>query len=176
MKTIAYLVSLTLFGITTSAQQLGVKSVVNFEVDNFKVNTVEGSFSGITGSVDFDPAKLEEARFDIRIAIKSIDTDNDTRDKDLQAEEYFHSEKYPFATFVSTEVNLVGDKFWVKGKLTIKGISKDISIPFKLSYLRGGYLLEGPIVLDRYDFKIGSTSSFSIGREVKLNVRCYLVN
>ncbi len=176
MKTFVYLLSLTLTGFIASAQKLGVKSVINFEIDNFKVNTVEGSFLGITGSVDFDPGNLDEAQFDIQIDIKSIDTDNSTRDKDLQEEEYFHSAKYPSATFVSTSVNRVNDKFWVKGNLTIKGITKEVGIPFTLSYLRGGYLLSGPLTLDRYDFKVGSSSSLSIGREVKLEVKCYLVN
>ncbi len=176
MKTALYFLLFTLFGNLAIGQKLGVKSTVNFEVDNFKINTVEGSFSDITGSVDFDPAELEKARFDIKIGIKSIDTDNSTRDADLQEEEYFHSSKYPYATFVSSSVNRVGDKFWVKGNLTVKGITKAVNLPFTLSYLRGGYLLSAPLTLDRYDFKVGSSSSISIGREVKLEVKCYLVN
>jgi polyisoprenoid-binding protein YceI len=176
MKAALQLLLITMLGFTSYGQKLGVKSTINFEVDNFKVNTVEGSFSDITGSVSFDPAKLEEARFDVKIAINSINTGNDTRDRDLQEEEYFNSVKYPQATFVSTSVERVGDKFWVKGNLTIKGISKPVNIPFTLSYLRGGYLLSGPLTLDRYDFKVGSSSSISIGREVSLQVNCYLVN
>ncbi len=176
MKSLLTLLLFTTFAISGFSQKLGVKSVINFEIDNFKVNTVEGSFSGITGSVNFDPADLEKARFDIKIDIKSIDTDNETRDKDLQAEEYFNSDQYPYATYISNSVQRVEDKFWVKGNLTIKGITKEVNIPFQLSYLRGGYLLSGPLTLDRYDFKVGSSSSISIGREAKLEIKCYLVN
>lgn len=163
-------------GFSTMAQKVGVKSYIDFEVSNFKVNTVEGNLSDISGVVKFDLADVNSSSFKIKIGISSINTENEERDEHLQAEEFFNAEKYPKATFTSTSVSKEGEDYVVKGELTIKGITQSVSIPFKYTELKGGFLLSGPLTVDRYDFKVGESSSFTIGRDIDLTIHCYLVN
>lgn len=170
------LLSAILFSALVFGQKIGDQTRINFEIGNLMINTVEGSFTGISGDVNFDPAKVDKASFDVRIPIKSIKTGNSTRDKDLHGEKYFHADKYPNARFTSTSVSREGESIVVKGDLTIKGTTRKVSIPFAVSTLTNGYLLSGNLTLDRYDFGVGSSGSFTMGREVELSIQLYLVD
>lgn len=150
------------------------KSSVSFSISNLYVNTVEGSFSDFTGKVVFDAQKPENSTFKIKIPVSSIDTENKDRDKHLQAEEYFNSEKFPYIIFTSSFVKKTALGLDITGNLSIKGVSKKFTIPFTYSKNDGGYLLKGNFELDRYDFKVGSDGSFSMGIEVNLKIDCYI--
>lgn len=176
MKKLPFLLAGLLLGFTAVAQSIGSNTRIDFEISNFSMNTVEGSFTDFRGSVNFDPEKASEADFNIKVHISSIETGNDTRDADLLEKEYFNNAEYPYALFSSTTVSKSGDVVTVTGILTIKGHSEKITIPFKLSRITSGYLLSGKITLDRYDFKVGSSGGFMIGREAELSIQCYLLN
>lgn len=152
------------------------KSKVNFSISNMKWRTVEGSFSKFSGTANFNDKDLAKANFEISIPVSSIDTDNSKRDKHLQAEEYFNSAKYSNITFKSTFVNATATGIDITGKLTIKGVSKTVTIPFKYETTSNGYLLKGDLELDRYDYKVGSDGTFAMGRKVQLEILCYLKN
>jgi polyisoprenoid-binding protein YceI len=60
--------------------------------------------------------------------------------------------------------------FTAYGKLTIKGKSKDIIIPFTATPGTDGYLFKGSFKINRKDFGVGGTSTISNELEVFLNV------
>ncbi len=64
--------------------------------------------------------------------------------------------KFPKVQFVSSAVKaLSGGRYEVTGKMTIKGITRDVSAPFTVKAQGNAQLFEGAFVLKRLEFKIG---------------------
>jgi len=134
-------------------------SAVTFVIKNFGLG-VDGSFKNLKGSIKFDPNNPEATLFNVTVDVATINTDNGSRDNHLRKEEYFDAAKFPIITFLSEKVEKTANAglYIVKGKFTVKGISKSISIPFSATAQNGGYLFNGKVVLNRRDFKVGGNS------------------
>jgi polyisoprenoid-binding protein YceI len=146
-------------------------SQVSFEVDNMSVNTVEGTFGGMTGKVKFDPAHPDKAKFDVCVDAASIDTDINKRDKHLRSEDYLHVEKYPNICFKSISVQKSGAGYIAKGYLILHGVSKLIELPF--TYQNGRF--EGNITINRFEYDIAEdTGTFMMGEEIEVDIVCVL--
>ncbi len=147
------------------------QSLINFKIKNFGI-PVGGSFKGIQGDIRFDPAKPEEASFDISVDANTVNTDNSMRDNHLKGESYFDIQHHPRIRFVSTRVqasNKTG--FWMLyGKLTIKDHVKEIYFPFSATAVKGGYMFKGAFSLKRKEFDVGGTSTISDELEVSMDV------
>lgn len=146
-------------------------SSITFKIKNLGFNTT-GHFSGITGTIIFSPDDLAGSRFDVQVKAGSVDTEVKMRDNHLRSEEYFDVKNYPQITFVSVKVtpsNKSGTLF-VFGKLTMKGVTKDISFPFKAQPIQDGYLFDGEFKINRRDFKVGGGSTVSDQLTVILKV------
>ena len=69
---------------------------------------------------------------------------------------WFDTAKFPQAKFVSSSVkSAAGGKFEMRGKLTIKGATKDVVVPFTVKEAAGLTVAEGAIDIKRLDFKVG---------------------
>ena len=79
--------------------------------------------------IDFDENNLDSCKFKITIPVSSIDTGNALRDKKAQTAEWFDAANYPNIKFTSKSVTKDGEKYNVKGDLTLKGTKKEITIP-----------------------------------------------
>jgi polyisoprenoid-binding protein YceI len=146
-------------------------SSVTFKIKNLGFNTT-GHFSGITGTVTFDPDDLAGSHFDVQIKANTVDTEVNMRDNHLRSDEYFDVKNYPQITFVSVKVtpsNKSGTLF-VFGKLTMKGVTKDISFPFTAQPIQDGYLFDGAFNLNRRHFKVGGGGTVSDNLTVILKV------
>ncbi|MGN6435000.1 MAG: YceI family protein [Agriterribacter sp.] len=134
-------------------------SAIKFKIRNFGIN-VDGSFKGLSGKIMFNPDSLAVSHFDVSIQTNTINTGIDQRDSHLQQEEYFDVSKYPTIHFISTKITPSTSKefLFVFGKLTIKGVTKEISFPFKVTPQGDDYLFEGEFTLDRRDYNVGGGS------------------
>jgi len=65
---------------------------------------VPGRFTDFSGQISFDEAKPEQSTVEVTIKTASVNTDNDTRDKDLRSPNFFDVEKFPEMTFRSKSV------------------------------------------------------------------------
>jgi polyisoprenoid-binding protein YceI len=147
-------------------------SKVKFVIKNFGINT-GGSFNGLGGTINFDPANLAAASFDVTVDAKTVDTDVESRDNHLRGEEYFNVEKFPTLNFKSTKVTKTNsnDFLYMFGNITIKGVTKEIKFPFKAAPKDDGFLFEGTFKLNRRDFGVGGSSlSLSDDLTVTLSV------
>jgi polyisoprenoid-binding protein YceI len=146
-------------------------SEVSFRIKNLGFNTT-GSFSGLAGVITFNPADPGGCSFDVHIDANSVNTGNDMRDNHLRAGDFFDVKNYPHIRFVSVKVT--GTKkngtLFVSGKLTMKGITKEISFPFTAQPIQDGYLLNGEFTINRRDFKVGGGSTVSDHLTVLLKV------
>lgn len=146
-------------------------SSVNFSIKNFGL-TVNGSFSGLEGVIQFDPAKPTSASFNVTVAAASINTGNNSRDKHLKKEEYFNTAAYPVIRLVSTRILALngGGQYTMEGTVTIKGISKAVSFPFVVSGAAGAYVFSGSFTINRRDFKVGG-SSLVLADKLSVNLK-----
>lgn len=133
-------------------------SKVHFVIKNFGINT-GGDLTGLKGRIYFLPDSLSVSRFDATVAVSTIDTDNNMRDKNLTGSEYFDAAQFPVIKLVSSKIsktNKTGDGFYFfTGDLTIKGVTKAISFPFQAKKMNDSYLFTGDFEIDRLDFGVG---------------------
>jgi polyisoprenoid-binding protein YceI len=175
MKRLILIFSLFVFSFTLFAQTLTAVnngSKVHFVINNFGIAT-GGGFSGLTGTIKFDPANLSAADFDVSVDANTVDTDIEARDNHLRRTEYFDVKNYPKISFKSTKVTKTNKDgyFYMFGNITIKGITKEIKFPFSATAKDGGYLFEGSFKLNRRDFGVGRSSlSLSDDLTVSLSV------
>jgi polyisoprenoid-binding protein YceI len=147
-------------------------SRVHFVIDNFGIGT-GGNFTGLSGTIKFDPANPTTADFDVSVDAASIDTDIESRDNHLRRTEYFDVKKYPKLLFKSTRVTKANKNgyLYVFGQITIKGVTKEINFPFTVTPKNNDFLFEGTFKLNRRDFGVGKGSiSLSDNLTVSLSI------
>ncbi|MEY3585880.1 MAG: hypothetical protein RLZZ243_944 [Bacteroidota bacterium] len=125
---------------------------------DFKSKDPSGSFKTMDGTVEFDEANIEATQFNLKIDVKSISTGNGMMNKKSQTAEWFDATKFPFAKFKSTKVTKKGAELSIFGDLTIKGITKQYTIP--ATYTKNGDQLsfKGTFNVNRIEFKVGKKS------------------
>jgi polyisoprenoid-binding protein YceI len=102
-------------------------SSASFAVSHMAVSMVHGSFNGVKGKVDWDPAHPADAKVDVTIDATSVDTHDEDRDKHLKSPDFFDVAKYPAITFVSTKITPAGGgKLSITGDLTLHGVTKSV--------------------------------------------------
>ena len=161
-----------------------VHSTVGFSVRHMVINSVKGKFKQFSGAVVVDNDTIKEANGTIQTA--SIDTGNAQRDNDLKSANFFDVAKYPAITFKSKRVEKKGDETVLIGDYTMHGVTKEISLPVKVSgpvkdpfgSIRIG--LEGKTKLNRKDFgmtynKMLETGGLLVGDEVELEINAEAV-
>jgi len=127
-------------------------SNVNFQIRHL-VSKVSGRFTDFQGTIEADSAKPEASSVEFTIKAASIDTSVEARDKDLRSANFFEVEKYPEISFKSTKFVPKGkDQFDVTGKLTIRGVTKDVTLP--VSYLG---MVKDPWGNEKTGFELGLT-------------------
>ncbi len=144
------------------------------------VTKVRGRFSDFAGAVQFNEQHPEESSVSVTINASSVDTNAPDRDQHLRSADFFFAEKYPSITFESSRIVKKSDEeFDVTGTLTIRGVSKEITLP--VTYLgaakdpwgnaRLGF--ETEITINRKEFGLMwnaalETGGFLVGDEVKI--------
>jgi len=104
-------------------------SRIGFVARHAMVTKVRGSFNEFTGSGYFDAEDPSKSKVELTIQANSIDTRNADRDNHLRSNDFFDMENHPEITFVSTSVEKVDDDtFRLTGDLTIKGVSKPVTV------------------------------------------------
>lgn len=148
------------------------ESAVTFTIKNFGLN-VDGKFSGLSGTINFDPYALENSLFIVKVESNSINTGIDLRDNHLKKKEFLDAERYPYIHFMSTKVSHTDKQnvYHINGKLTIKGISKEVEFNFSVTDKINTLEFKGGFKIDRRDFNVGGNSlSMSDNVEIKLQV------
>lgn len=104
-------------------------TTVEFAVRHMMISTVKGNFADVKGTVVVPESG--EPTVEATIAVASIDTRNDQRDTHLRSADFFDAEKYPEMRFKSTNVRRTGDGYALTGNLTIKGVTRPITLAVK---------------------------------------------
>jgi polyisoprenoid-binding protein YceI len=106
-------------------------SRIGFVARHAMVTKVRGSFNEFEGSGYFDAEDPTKSNLELVIKAASIDTRNADRDGHLRSNDFFAMDEYPEITFKSTSVEQTGDaEYRVTGDLTLKGITKPVTVDF----------------------------------------------
>lgn len=140
---------LLLLGLATAAQAepqsfdfkdpKGVNNVV-FKLDA-PLEAINGSATGISGNVSFDPADPAAIKGKLAVEAKSLHVGNPVMLEHLQGGQWLDVAKFPTITFETESVANVktADNVTtadITGTLTVRGVSKKITTPVKLTYLK----------------------------------------
>ena len=101
-------------------------SSAQFVVRHMMITNVRGGFSGLQGTVVYDPADLNASSVDVTIDTNSLSTGDATRDTHVKSADFLDVEKYPTITFKSKKITKDGDGLKVIGDLTIHGVTKEV--------------------------------------------------
>lgn len=103
-------------------------STLQFNVQHLNITTLRGTFTEIEGTVEA-AEHFENAKFSFSANVNSINTNDEKRDTHLKSADFFDAEKFPKLSFTSTNFTKKGgDKFELTGNLTIKDITKPITL------------------------------------------------
>ena len=135
----------------------------------FSTAKAEGTFSNLRGTIDFDPADLANANFDVSVATATISTGNATKDKHATGESWLHAKRFPRISFQSHSFAKTDNGYTVDGQLTIHGKSQAVTIPFAFT----DNVFSGSLTVDRRDFGIDGPFLFGglVGNEIEVSLR-----
>src|SRR3954468_19461222 len=144
-------------------------SRLGFSTRHAMVTTVRGQFKDFTGEAVVDTADPAASKVEVNIQAASVDTGVADRDGHLRSGDFFDVETYPEITFVSTGVERDGDDWAVTGDLTIKDVTKPITIVFEptgsakdpFGNIRAGF--EGTATINRKDWGISWNAALETG-------------
>lgn len=115
-----------------------------------------GSFSDFDAAITLDPADLSAARIEVTIDMGSATTGDRQRDAALPSVDWFSAKAFPEARFSSTRIATTGQgAYEAEGALTIRGASKDLTLPFTLKISGDKGVADGAVTLVRTDFGVG---------------------
>jgi len=103
-------------------------SALEFEVRKLGLVTIKGRVPGFSGTIHGAEGTINGV-----VDATSITTFDADRDAHLQSPDFFDTQRYPELTFASTSVELAGDQIVVSGELTIKGVTKPVTLRGELS-------------------------------------------
>lgn len=165
---IKFCLSVLLFALlTTNISSQGSVSIViknaGFSVDGF--------FEKVKMEVTFDQKHPVNSKFYGVVETSSINTDNTKRDKHLRVKDYFNCEIFPKMAFESTEVTVLNnDQLSVKGRLTIKDVTKVITIPVDIIKEDGKTVFTSSFKLKRRDYNVGGWSLI-LSDDLKVSIK-----
>ena len=130
---------------------------VSFKIKNAGL-TVTGRFTGLKANLVFNPSDLAKSSLSASVDVTTIKTGIDKRDKDLQEEQYFNSDKYKSIEVKSTKLYAKDDKYSGIFNVTIKGVTKQVEFPFEFTKNGNDGEFKGSFELNRRDFGVGGSS------------------
>jgi polyisoprenoid-binding protein YceI len=104
-------------------------SIVEFSI-GFAFSRVKGRFTSAKGTILYDEAQPDRSSVTMVIETKSIDTGWPHRDEHLRTSDFFDVDTYPTIVFQSDRVAASGNGWIAHGKLTMHGVTREVTIPF----------------------------------------------
>ena len=157
-------------------------STIGFSIRHFEINWVSGRFKDFSGTIRYDESDVTKSSVEFTAKVESIDTGVAPRDNHLRTADFFDVAKYPEMSFKSTRVERKGNnKYVLHGDLTLKGVTKQISLPFSITGAvkdpRGNtrFGVEAKTNIDRRDYgitwgKAMEGGGLDVGNEVTIDL------
>jgi len=129
---------------------------VSFSAKHLGVATVRGRFDEVTADLDLDdPNDPTTGKGTVIVKAASITTGSEQRDGHLKSADFLDVEKYPDIVFKLKSVKKAGDQYEVVGDLTIKNVTKEITLDYEHS---------GVVIDPMGNTKVGGTLTGTLNR------------
>lgn len=164
-----------------------VHSEVSFSIRHL-VSKTSGRFGQFGGDITMDPKDPSTMVINGKIQTASINTNNEKRDGHLKSPDFFDVATHPEITFKSTKVAKSGDKWTLTGDLTMKGVTKPVTLDLAIlgvspSPVFGGVRvgIEATGKINRKDWGVNWNNAVEgggtiLGDDVDLTIRAEAVN
>ena len=117
---------------------------------------VEGRFKTFAAQISFDTARPEAGKAQIDIELGSLDAGSSDANDEAKGKAWFNIREFPGARFASSGIKSIGNgRYEAAGKMTIKGKTRDVMVPFSAKIEGGHLLIEGAIPILRLQYGIG---------------------
>jgi polyisoprenoid-binding protein YceI len=141
---------------------------------SYQGEAFSGSFPGFVTKFSFDPAQLATSKLDVTIPIATATTRNADYDGEMRGASFFNSKQFPQARYTASKFrSLGGNKYAADGTLSLRGVSKPVTLTF--TWTPGAKpVLTGSAAVKRLDFGIGSgdwADTSVIANEVKITTK-----
>ncbi len=133
-----------------------------------------GKFASFTTTLSFDPAQLASSKLDVVIPLAGASTGNGDRDSTLSSSDFFNVAKFAQARYTASKFrSLGGNQYAADGSLSLRGVSKPVTLTF--TWTPGAQpVLSGKATVKRLDFGVGSgdwEDTSSIPNEVAVSTK-----
>lgn len=162
-------------------------SEVQFKVKHLVISTVTGTFKIFEGRAEANGDSFDGSKVSFSLDANSIDTNVADRDAHLKSDDFFNTTQFPKINFANGVLkNTGGDKYVLNGDLTIRDITKPISLGVELGGVavdgygqtKAGFEVTGAISRQAYGLKwnmVTEAGGVVVGDEVKLNINAQLI-
>lgn len=140
------------------------KAKVNFKIKG-PFGTVEGDLKGLKATIIFDEKDIASSFIEASVDANTIDTDNNLRDKDLKKQKFLHTNDHPVISFRSSSIEKEENSYKAIGDLALKGIKKQVTIPFDFIPKENDGIFKGSFIIDRNNFNIGKEGG-TVGKTI----------
>lgn len=130
------------------------KSSLTFK-GTYQSEGFSGRFGKFDAKIAFDAADPTQDRFDVQVALASVQTESEERDDTLKTEDFFWVSKFPQAHFVTQSFVKGADGLEAKGTLTIRDRTRPVTLKVKFAGSDGAATLDVDTTLNRLDFDLG---------------------
>jgi len=161
---------------------------IGFNVKYLMITDVIGQFKTYEAEIELEENTNELKGVEANIQVSSIDTENAKRDGHLKSPDFFDVEQFPNILFKSRTVNKLGtDEYEVIGDLTIKGITKTITLRGKnTGFIDAGMMggkragFSATAMINRKDFGLNwnrklDKGGLLVGNEVTIELKIQAV-
>ncbi len=143
-------------------------SRIGFVARHAMITKVRGNFNDFAGTAALAPV-VSDSSVSVEIQVQSVDTRQQQRDDHLRSPDFFDVATYPTITFASTAVSATSEGIDITGDLTIKDVTRSVTIPFSFEGAAvdpfGNHRIgfEGSVQVNRQDFGLVWNAALEAG-------------
>ena len=158
---------------------------VGFVGRHFGLTKVRGRFTSVSGTVIFGE-EVNNSSVEVDIEMASVSSGDAARDEHLRSGDFFDVEHHPSATFRSTRVDVDGSSAAVHGDLTIKDITRPVTLAVEFAghavdpWGNDRAVFSAEVTINREDWgltwnMILDTGGLLVSREIRLEIEVELI-
>lgn len=137
------------------------KSKLGFTV-SWSGQPFNATFKSWKANIDFDPNDLAHSRADVTIDVASETSDDAESDDGIKGAQGFQAAQFATARFQTTSIaHKSGNDYVAQGKLTLRGVTKQVALPFTLTIAGNSAHMVGSTQVSRMEFGVGQGGDFS---------------
>lgn len=157
-------------------------TLVEFSAKHMMISTVKGRFTDVDFTLHIDRADLTNSSVEASIGAASLQSGIDYRDNHLRSGDFLDADNHSHITFKSTRIEREDlDEFKVTGDLTIRGITRPVTLDVELGGFGTGmdgneivgFVAKGQI--NRKDWGLNwnvalETGGILVGEKIKIEI------